>query len=536
MSNAISLVFPLHGGHAGEVAEGAGEGFVVGEAGFGSNDGEFHVGIVAHELLGVADAVFVDELRDGTAARDVDAVGDVANVGIEGVGKVGEFQTGTQIVLFVLHELHQTLHELFLSCRRLLRVRNGGCGSVVARCNRLATALCGFAQRQPLALHPKEQAQQCQQGQREIDGPVALGERHRRLGSLVGTVANGEEPDAFGGREPGAATGNATRRNQVAVGRQDGDAPCGLGQWVGIIECQGGWSLGIVNAKDVGAAYGVATHDVTALRLAVDNDGGVIDDRILLVLHGNRHGGGQQREGGIAYLTDSHAPYGIPYWQQIGEDALFDIANETIISTGSIGQQVWLPRIEKRYAEGRAFQSVDNAVVADDLPVVVPIAAYHHHVAVGQAEEIGQAARHRHLASSLEIHAAIVGLDGISVIPVAGGNNLSAGQFDSGNMGPSPVETAKTLESMGSRVVALCLDGLADAEILLVAACQQYLTATERYAEPVVVGIGHRHHVPLAVLQIFGRRRRHKTGGMTARHRQFTVGGVERGVAEAGDV
>ena len=62
ISGGLSLVFPLCGGHAGEVAEGAGKGFVVGEAGFGGNDGEFHVGIVAHELLGVADAVFVDEL------------------------------------------------------------------------------------------------------------------------------------------------------------------------------------------------------------------------------------------------------------------------------------------------------------------------------------------------------------------------------------------------------------------------------------------------------------------------------------------
>ena len=76
-SNMNVSGFPLGGSHAGEVAEGSDEGFVVGETRIGGNGGEFQIGIVAHELLGVADAVFVDELRDGIAARGIDAVGGI---------------------------------------------------------------------------------------------------------------------------------------------------------------------------------------------------------------------------------------------------------------------------------------------------------------------------------------------------------------------------------------------------------------------------------------------------------------------------
>ena len=140
-----------------------------------------------------------------------------------------------------------------------------------------------------------------------------------------------------------------------------------------------------------------------------------------------------------------------------------------------------------------------------------------------------------HVTGRLEIHTAIIGLDGIGMIPVACCNHLSAGQFDAGDLSPPSVEAAEALEGVGGGVIQFSLDGLPHAQILLIAACQKHFAVAERHAQTVVVGISHLQHLPFAVLEEFGSRRRYKAGGVATRHRQFSVG-KERTVAEAGYV
>ena len=59
-------------------------GFVVGEAGLYGHRGDFHFRMVEQQTLGVFQAVFVDELRQGTASFRSYAIGNVTNVGVEG--------------------------------------------------------------------------------------------------------------------------------------------------------------------------------------------------------------------------------------------------------------------------------------------------------------------------------------------------------------------------------------------------------------------------------------------------------------------
>ena len=75
---------PFSGGHAGMFLEVAGHGFVVGKAGLDCYGGDFHFWMFEQQTLGMLQAIFVDELRQGTASFRSDAIGNVADVGVEG--------------------------------------------------------------------------------------------------------------------------------------------------------------------------------------------------------------------------------------------------------------------------------------------------------------------------------------------------------------------------------------------------------------------------------------------------------------------
>ena len=205
-----------------------------------------------------------------------------------------------------------------------------------------------------------------------------------------------------------------------------------------------------------------------------------------------------------------------------------------MIGVGSQRAKVRAPSLKQRHIERLAFQTVYRRAL-DGLAVVVPAAVDHHEVAVGRAEQIGHTAMHTDLTGGFEIHAAVIGLDGIVVIPVACGYDLSAGHLNAADVHPLSVETAEAVEGVTRRVVHFRLNGLPHAEVLFVTACQQHLAVAKRHAQTVVVVVGHLHHMPLPVLQIFSRWRGNETGGMTASHRQFTAS-IEGCMAKTGDV
>ena len=62
----------------------------------------------------------------------------------------------------------------------------------------------------------------------------------------------------------------------MTFGGQDGRTPVGIRQRIGIVERQWGGLPGILDAEDVFPTERVAAYDIATLRLAVNDDRGVI--------------------------------------------------------------------------------------------------------------------------------------------------------------------------------------------------------------------------------------------------------------------
>ena len=113
-------LLPLLGSHAGDGFEVAVEGGVGGEAGVGGNVVEQHFGVLAHEELGVADAVSVDDISETAAGNVVEEKAYVGLVGGEFGGQVGDSQVfaAPEFLFFdkSRYLLHQVAGEAALFC------------------------------------------------------------------------------------------------------------------------------------------------------------------------------------------------------------------------------------------------------------------------------------------------------------------------------------------------------------------------------------------------------------------------------------
>ena len=72
-------------------------------------------------------------------------------------------------------------------------------------------------------------------------------------------------------------------------------------------------------------------------------------------------------------------------------------------------------------------------------------------------------------------------------------------------------------------MVKLHGEGLTDAQLLLMAACQHDAAVAHGHAEALVVGIDGRHKVPLAVAVVFSRGGGHEAAGMSPDNCQLAV-------------
>ena len=84
----VDFCLPLVGCHACDGLENAEEGGFVGKAGTEEDFRNLHVGLLAHQLLGIIDTIGIDEVGEGTACRIPDAVGEGAAVDVDAFGQV----------------------------------------------------------------------------------------------------------------------------------------------------------------------------------------------------------------------------------------------------------------------------------------------------------------------------------------------------------------------------------------------------------------------------------------------------------------
>ena len=121
------LRFPLLGCHACDGFEGAEEGNLVGKAGFEVHFNQLDVRLSTHQLLGIGNAVLVDEHREGALLGLFDAVGDVAAVGTQQVGNVLHLEVAVLVGTLFVHELTDALYQLVGCLRRQERRLPNGC-------------------------------------------------------------------------------------------------------------------------------------------------------------------------------------------------------------------------------------------------------------------------------------------------------------------------------------------------------------------------------------------------------------------------
>ena len=103
--------FPLAGGHACDSLEGTEERRFGGEARLHPYLRDLHVRLAAHQLLGVADTIPIDELREGAALLTIDTTGDGVAVGAKHSGYVGQFKVAVLIGLLLFHQVADALHQ-----------------------------------------------------------------------------------------------------------------------------------------------------------------------------------------------------------------------------------------------------------------------------------------------------------------------------------------------------------------------------------------------------------------------------------------
>ncbi len=104
------------------------------------------------------------------------------------------------------------------------------------------------------------------------------------------------------------------------------------------------------------------------------------------------------------------------------------------------------------------------------------------------------------------------------MIPVAGNHYAAVVQFQSGGACTLLLHAAEAVEGVALRVVEFSEEGLPDADGLRTASAKEHFAGLQHDREAEVVVVGHLHHVPFTVLEVFCRRGRDKAVGMATSH------------------
>jgi len=92
--------------------EGAEERGLVGEPGLRRYEGELLIGMVAKDLLGLADAVAVDPRRERAVVMRPDTIGHLTGRNAEPLRHIAQLQFAVQVELLRLHQLTKLLIDL----------------------------------------------------------------------------------------------------------------------------------------------------------------------------------------------------------------------------------------------------------------------------------------------------------------------------------------------------------------------------------------------------------------------------------------
>ena len=109
------LCQPLSGRETCHGLEGAEEGGLAGEARLAADEGNLHIGLFAEQLLCVAYAIFTNQLGEGGAPLLGEDIGNGADADVQARCHIREAQAALQIVLVLLQELTDALHQLLVA-------------------------------------------------------------------------------------------------------------------------------------------------------------------------------------------------------------------------------------------------------------------------------------------------------------------------------------------------------------------------------------------------------------------------------------
>ena len=87
----VVLWQPLFGGHVSEGFDCSEEGGVIGKAWFPTDGCHFLFRILTEELLGIFDAIGIDEIWKSAAFMELDTIGDITLVGAKTLADVRDF-------------------------------------------------------------------------------------------------------------------------------------------------------------------------------------------------------------------------------------------------------------------------------------------------------------------------------------------------------------------------------------------------------------------------------------------------------------
>ena len=183
------------------------------------------------------------------------------------------------------------------------------------------------------------------------------------------------------------------------------------------------------------------------------------------------------------------------------------------------------PRLQKRDVDGVILQTVGDCTEECITPCVSE--AYYQRIVLADTENLRRTTLVYHIFNISKALLAVEHLDAIIMIPVATDDNLPAVQFQRRSQGALPLHTAEAVEGVGLGIVHFSQEGLADADRLFATSEKQHLSRLQDDRSGKVVVVHHLQHVPLTVLQVFSRRRGHKTVGMTACHRDLSIDTTE---------
>ena len=110
-----NLDFILAWGQACMGLEDTEERRLIGEAWFDVDLGDFDVRTAFEQLLGVLDAIVVDQLDEGDTLLGVDTVGNISFVGTQLVGNISHFQLAVQIESLLFQQIADALYQ-YLVC------------------------------------------------------------------------------------------------------------------------------------------------------------------------------------------------------------------------------------------------------------------------------------------------------------------------------------------------------------------------------------------------------------------------------------